>query len=163
MPALQRIAAESAVREGLQCSFCGKEPADGSDLIAGPHVFICDECIATCTDVLAGEDGAGDEEHSEPDGRSTTGAEPRVRPTVFRLLTEGDVARLITMDDLIDEMGVTLRRFSSGEAVQPLRTVISVGREHEVFAVMPAYLRAPDLLGAKLVTVFGRNSALDLP
>jgi alanine dehydrogenase len=163
MAALQRIAAESAVREGLRCSFCGKEPADGSDLIAGPHVFICDECIATCADVLAGEDGAGDEERSEPDGRHTTGEDPGARPTVFRLLTEGDVARLITMGDLIDEMGVTLRRFSSGEVVQPLRTVIPVGREHEVFAVMPAYLRAPAVLGAKLVTVFGRNPALDMP
>src|ERR1700681_3798331 len=146
MPALQRIAAESAVREGLQCSFCGKEPADGSDLIAGPHVFICDECIATCTDVLAGEDGAGDEERSEPDGRNTTGAGQGGRPTAFPLLTEGDVARLITMDDLIDEMGVTLRRFSSGEAVQPLRTVIPVGPKDDVFAVMPAYLRAPAVL-----------------
>src|ERR1700681_2079287 len=101
MPALQRIAAESAVREGLQCSFCGKEPADGSDLIAGPHVFICDECIATCTDMLAGEDGAGDDERSER-RRNPTGGEPGLRPTVLRLLTEGDVARLITMDDLID-------------------------------------------------------------
>jgi alanine dehydrogenase len=163
MSALQRVEAERAVREGFRCSFCGHEPADGRDLIAGPQVFICDECIATCADMLAGEDGAGDDERPEPDRGNPDGDEPAPRPTVFRLLTEGDVARLLTMDDLIDEMGVTLRRFSAGEAVQPLRTVIPVGRENEVFAVMPAYLRAPDRLGAKLVTVFGRNSALDLP
>jgi hypothetical protein len=142
MPALQRVEAESAVREGFRCSFCGNEPADGRDLIAGPQVFICDECIATCADMLAGEDGAGDEERPEPDRGNPDGDEPASRPTVFRLLTQGDVARLLTMDDLIDEMGVTLSRFSAGEAVQPLRTVIPVGRENEVFAVMPAYLRA---------------------
>jgi ornithine cyclodeaminase len=164
MPALQRITAESAIGEGLRCSFCGREPADGSDLIAGPHVIICDECIATCTDMLAGEDSAGAEERSEPDRRNPTGGEPVFRPTVFRLLTEGDVARLVTMDDLLEVMRVTLSRFSSGEAVQPMRTVIPVGAENEVFAVMPAYLpRASAVLGAKLVTVFGRNPALDLP
>jgi alanine dehydrogenase len=167
MSALQRIAADSAVREGLRCSFCGKAPADGSDLIAGPHVFICDECIAACADTLAGEDGAGDDERPEPD-RNPAGGEPASRPTIFRLLTERDVAGLITMDDLIEEMGVALHRFSSGEAVQPLRTVIPVGRENGgrdngVFAVMPAYLGSPAILGAKLVTVFGGNAALDLP
>jgi alanine dehydrogenase len=163
MSALQRIPAESAVREGLRCSFCGKEPADGSDLIAGPDVFICDECIAACADTLGGEDGAGDDEPSELDSRHATAGKPASRPTIFRLLTEGDVTSLITMDDLIEEMGVTLHRFSSGEAVQPLRTVIPVGRENGVFAVMPAYLGAPAVLGAKLVTVFDRNAALDLP
>jgi alanine dehydrogenase len=161
MSGLQRISAESAVREGTWCSFCGQEPAEGSDLIAGPHVFICDECIATCADMLAAEDGAGAEEPSS--GRNPAGSEPGPRSTFFRLLTEGDVARLITMDDLIDEMEMTLRRFSSGDAVQPLRTVIPVGSGSDVFAVMPACLGRPAVLGAKLVTVFGGNAALDLP
>ena len=122
MPALQRVEAERAVREGFRCSFCGNEPADGRDLIAGPQVFICDECIATCADMLAGEDGAGDEERPEPDRGNPDGNEPASRPTVFRLLTEGDVARLLTMDDLIDEMGVTpqpVRRCSPYERSSP--------------------------------------------
>jgi ornithine cyclodeaminase len=163
VPTFQRIAAEIAVREELRCSFCGRAPAYGSDLIAGPHVFICDECIATCSDMLSGEDRGGAADQAAPDADNQTTGGSDVRPTAFRLLTERDLADLITMDDLIDEMRVTLRRFSSGEAVQPLRTIVPVGREYDLFGVMPAYLRAPDALGAKLVTVFGRNHALDLP
>jgi alanine dehydrogenase len=166
MPALQRIAAEIAAAEGLQCSFCGRDPAEGSDLIAGPEVFICDECVAACNDMVAGEDAAGDEERAastEADGGPTEGGRSRLERTFFRLLTEADVAALITIDDLIAAMEVTLGRFSSGETVQPVRTVLPVAGGHEFFAVMPAYVRKPAVLGAKLVTVFGRNAALDLP
>src|SRR5215472_8414341 len=36
----------------LYCSFCGKSQHDVRKLIAGPAVFICDECVEICTDVL---------------------------------------------------------------------------------------------------------------
>ncbi len=36
----------------LSCSFCNKDQAEVRKLIAGPKVFICDECIALCNDVL---------------------------------------------------------------------------------------------------------------
>ncbi len=36
----------------LVCSFCGKNQRDVKTLIAGPGVFICDECIDMCTDIL---------------------------------------------------------------------------------------------------------------
>jgi len=38
------------------CSFCGKGPADHVRLVAGPGVWICDECVLLCTDILAGGD-----------------------------------------------------------------------------------------------------------
>jgi ClpX C4-type zinc finger len=36
----------------LQCSFCGKNEKEAARLIAGPHVFICDECVGTCNKIL---------------------------------------------------------------------------------------------------------------
>jgi ATP-dependent Clp protease ATP-binding subunit ClpX len=36
----------------LYCSFCGKSQHDVRKLIAGPTVFICDECIALCKDII---------------------------------------------------------------------------------------------------------------
>lgn len=80
----------------------------------------------------------------------------------FRLLTADQVAGLLPMDDLIDAMEDALRRFSSGEIVQPIRTVLPLG-ERELFAVMPASIPDPAAFGAKLVTVFGRNAAVGLP
>jgi len=40
---------------GLHCSFCGKSQRDVKKLIAGPNVYICDECIALCNDIIAEE------------------------------------------------------------------------------------------------------------
>ena len=37
------------------CSFCGKSQEQVEKLIAGPGVFICDECIGLCNEILAGE------------------------------------------------------------------------------------------------------------
>ncbi len=36
----------------MRCSFCGKSNADVKKLIAGPTVFICDECIDLCNDII---------------------------------------------------------------------------------------------------------------
>ena len=38
----------------LHCSFCGKSQRDVAKLVAGPFVFICDECVEMCNDVVAG-------------------------------------------------------------------------------------------------------------
>lgn len=40
------------------CSFCGKEQAEVAKLIAGPQVYICDECIDLCNDIVKDEDAA---------------------------------------------------------------------------------------------------------
>ena len=47
----------------LACSFCGKSQVDVQRLIAGPDVYICDECVGLCNDIIAQEhvsDGVGD-------------------------------------------------------------------------------------------------------
>ena len=39
----------------LNCSFCGKSQKEVKKLIAGPTVYICDECIGLCNDIIAEE------------------------------------------------------------------------------------------------------------
>ena len=45
-------AAQSAKRV-FRCSFCGKSQTEVQKLIAGPGVFICDECVALCVPIVA--------------------------------------------------------------------------------------------------------------
>ena len=42
----------------LYCSFCGKSQHEVRKLIAGPTVFICDECVDLCTDIIQEESSA---------------------------------------------------------------------------------------------------------
>jgi len=42
------------------CSFCGKERSEIRRMIAGPNnVYICNECVALCTEVIKQEEGTG--------------------------------------------------------------------------------------------------------
>ena len=43
----------------LYCSFCGKSQHEVRKLIAGPSVFVCDECIALCNDIIREETQSG--------------------------------------------------------------------------------------------------------
>jgi ATP-dependent Clp protease ATP-binding subunit ClpX len=53
------MATRNVGREGgnqtLCCSFCGKSQKEVKKLIAGPTVYICDECIGLCNDIIAEE------------------------------------------------------------------------------------------------------------
>ena len=40
----------------LNCSFCGKEQAKVKKLIAGPNIYICNECVDLCNDILIEEE-----------------------------------------------------------------------------------------------------------
>ena len=50
----------------LRCSFCNKDQNDVRKLIAGPTVFICDECVEVCNDIIA-----DDNRHEPKAPRST--------------------------------------------------------------------------------------------
>ncbi|TLM78829.1 MAG: ATP-dependent Clp protease ATP-binding subunit ClpX [Actinobacteria bacterium] len=65
---------EGGSPENLRCSFCGKGQRQVKKLIAGPGVYICDECIDLCNDIV-------DEE--------ADGAE--VKPLIDELPTPGDI------------------------------------------------------------------------
>jgi ATP-dependent Clp protease ATP-binding subunit ClpX len=55
---------KKAEGEGLKCSFCNKSQRDVRKLIAGPTVYICDECVDICLDIIAEE-----RENEEQEGR----------------------------------------------------------------------------------------------
>lgn len=51
----------------LTCSFCGKSQKEVKKLIAGPTVYICDECIQLCNDIIAEEvDRSDSNESAQP-------------------------------------------------------------------------------------------------
>ncbi|MEO1232218.1 MAG: ATP-dependent Clp protease ATP-binding subunit ClpX [Myxococcota bacterium] len=60
---VERGQREDGYGGNLTCSFCGKSQKEVKKLIAGPSVYICDECISLCNDIIAEEqekDGPND-------------------------------------------------------------------------------------------------------
>ncbi len=57
------MASRKAQDEVLRCSFCSKSQRDVAKLIAGPSVYLCNECLEICNQILAEdqvlEPGAG--------------------------------------------------------------------------------------------------------
>jgi hypothetical protein len=49
------VAPEPEAPQPLRCSFCGKSQHDVRRLVAGPGVYICDECVELCLDVIRDE------------------------------------------------------------------------------------------------------------
>jgi ATP-dependent Clp protease ATP-binding subunit ClpX len=39
----------------VRCSFCGKGSEQVRKLVAGPQVYICDECVGLCNEIIATE------------------------------------------------------------------------------------------------------------
>ena len=44
--------------EEFHCSFCGKQRREVRKLISGPRVFICDQCVTLCNDILSKEEAS---------------------------------------------------------------------------------------------------------
>ncbi len=63
----------------LCCSFCGKSQKEVKKLIAGPTVYICDECIALCNDIIAEE-----VEKDEP----YAGSDPMPKPSEIKVILD---------------------------------------------------------------------------
>ncbi len=62
-------------RENLRCSFCGKRREQVENLIAGPGVYICVECVDLCNEII-GREGVG-EEVVEDSGRLAALPKPK--------------------------------------------------------------------------------------
>ena len=54
------MAKKTTTPKTVKCSFCGKAQENVKKIIAGPGVYICDECIAICRNII--EDGDYEEE-----------------------------------------------------------------------------------------------------
>lgn len=84
------------------------------------------------------------------------------------LVSHREVAGLLPMPECIDAMADAFRALAIGDAVLPLRQVVSLPNSRNLFALMPGQLgvnsreRARSVVGAKVITVFPGNDATPL-
>ena len=50
------MARNEDINKSVRCSFCGKRQEEVDRIIAGPGVYICNECIGLCNSILAEEE-----------------------------------------------------------------------------------------------------------
>jgi len=81
----------------------------------------------------------------------------------LHVLTKADVQQAITMREAIEVVKDAFAQLSGGRAKVPLRTALEVPEQEGVVLFMPAYLASSGGLGAKVVSVFPRNSQRGLP
>jgi ATP-dependent Clp protease ATP-binding subunit ClpX len=76
----------------LYCSFCGKSQHEVRKLIAGPSVFICDECIELCNDIIR-EETQG--EHGSKGAKSDLPVPSEIRTILDQYVIGQDIAKKI--------------------------------------------------------------------
>jgi len=81
-------ATQNAVAETLRCSFCSKSQDDVSKLIAGPDVYICDECVDVCQEIISDDVIDKPDQTSPPDTKYVcslcSGLSPAEQITIIR-------------------------------------------------------------------------------
>ena len=80
---------------------------------------------------------------------------------MIRNLSEAEIARVLTYEQLIPLMERALMAFSAGEILQPVRTMLTIEEAQRFLGVMPAVMG--DAMGAKLVCFYPKNAASGLP
>lgn len=101
----------------LTCSFCGKSQREVKKLIAGPTVYICDECISLCNDIIAEESeeaGEGEGEFAIPTPKAIKTVldeyvigQERAKKTLA-VAVHNHYKRIQSMDDAADDETTSL-------------------------------------------------------
>ena len=111
----------AATETEVRCSFCAKPGSEVEKVIAGPGVYICNECVGLCSDIL----GAELRKPSEPSAQLPAWEESMTDEQILDLLpriaavgaqTEASLQRLVT---ILRERKVTWARI--GTALQITR------------------------------------------
>ena len=89
----------------LKCSFCGKTQDQVKKLIAGPDVFICDECVELCNEILDEEFFEAKEKTAEvKDGGSDIENKPIPKPHEIK-------AYLDALQRCLDTVNIDMRQY----------------------------------------------------
>lgn len=134
-------------RAPARCSFCGKFQDQVKRLVAGPGVFICDECVMLCIDIIVPA-----EESAEPDagGRQEAASRPASPPLA------PDVGAKVRK-----YVGEAVGRIHAAEGVStPLVEGIDVLVTAEGVRVDVHTPRPETLIGVNGATIEGLRSAL---
>src|SRR5574340_176143 len=78
----------------LYCSFCGKSQHEVRKLIAGPSVFVCDECIALCNDIMR-EEIQNDQAKTDKDGKADLPVPKEIHATLDEYVIGQEQAKRI--------------------------------------------------------------------
>lgn len=68
----------------LKCSFCGKTQDQVKKLIAGPEVYICDECVELCNEILDEEFFEGKEKEAKAEKKDAADEKPIPKPAEIK-------------------------------------------------------------------------------
>jgi thiomorpholine-carboxylate dehydrogenase len=77
------------------------------------------------------------------------------------ILSETDVAKVLTYHELIPAMERALSAYSAGRVIQPVRNMLTIEENKRFLGIMPAV--TDDAMGAKLVSFFPKNAGSQLP
>ena len=100
----------------LYCSFCGKSQHEVKKLIAGPSVFICDECIELCNDIIRDE-VAAEADQSRP-ARSDLPTPNEIKASLDQYVIGQDTAKR-TLSVAVYNHYKRLKHMGSGEGKKP--------------------------------------------
>lgn len=78
------------------------------------------------------------------------------------VINQNEVAELLAMESCITVMESVLKDLSAGQAVQSLRQVLPL-HQGNLIGLMPGYLQAEEVAGAKIISVFPSNHGSGLP
>ncbi|MEK7201474.1 MAG: ClpX C4-type zinc finger protein, partial [Patescibacteria group bacterium] len=124
----------------LYCSFCGKSQHEVCKLIAGPTVFICDECVKLCVDIVK-------EEHIPPEGVSIVVSESTLEllellpvKSLLKLLRSGGLKKnsrgeMFTARELLEAVHEGIRLEATRSNMTPERQIAIRSTASELHAL----------------------------
>jgi ClpX C4-type zinc finger len=104
----------SELRASMACSFCLKSPESVVKMISGPGVFICNECVDLCTDILALETRPPDDSAANWEQKMSDEDVLRHLPKVAAAVSQAE-RHLTAWVRMARERGITWTRI--GEAL----------------------------------------------
>lgn len=79
------------------------------------------------------------------------------------ILSDGDIAKLLDMGEVIDTVEEAFREYAEGDVVMPTRSTIMVPKYNGSISFMPSYLTGVDAQATKIISIYPDNREKGLP